>query len=481
MIERRKFLLQSTAAGLFAVTGADAASPRAALATLGDDIAAKVRRLASGREISLRLLLPTGCAANVRPVVEAFGKATGITVLLDEVPVDEINPRMLLDTLSGSRSFDLALPATFGIPDLVEAGVLVNLDGYAARHQPSGYQDNALFTIGDYYKGELYGYQTDGDAYLMFYNRDWLDAADEAKRFADRHGESLRIPRSWQELDRMMAFFHRPDEDRFGGALFRTPNYIVWEFWVRFHAKGIWPFDAEMEPRIDGEGAMEAASELIEASRHLYPQAGENGLFDNWKAFAKGNIFCNIGWGGTQKFLNGPQSQVRGRLAFSPTPGGEFGDEIVPVPYFNWGWNYTVSKLSTEPEIAYLFALFACGPEMSTRAVAEAGGFFDPFRDEHYTAPRVVDSYSQDFLTAHRESMAHSIPDLYLKGQGEYFDALREGLMMAKRGEATVAEALRRTARQWRQTTRRMGRRGQIEQWNYLRSRYPERLRRHLR
>ncbi len=114
-------------------------------------------------------------------------------------------------------------------------------------------------------------------------------------------------------------------------------------------------------------------------------------------------------------------------------------------------------------------------------AAVEAGSFFDPFRDEHYTAPRVVESYTQDFLTAHRESMAHSIPDLYLKGQGEYFDALREGLMMASRGEATVAEALRRTARQWRQTTRSMGRRGQIDQWNYLRSLYPERLRYHLR
>ena len=30
----------------------------------------------------------------------------------------------------------------------------------------------------------------------------------------------------------------------------------------------------------------------------------ELGLFENWERFSKGDIYCNIGWGGSQKYFN---------------------------------------------------------------------------------------------------------------------------------------------------------------------------------
>lgn len=450
------------------------------LAQLHDEVAAHAARLAAGRDIALTLLLPRGSLANVEAVGRAFAEATGVRLAYMEVPVDDINTRMMIDFMSGSRAFDLALPATFGLPDLIEAGVLLRLDDFADRFQPADLQRASLYAIGDYYKDALYGYQTDGDTYLMFYNRPWLENPEENKRFADRHGYELKIPDTWAELDAMMAHFHRPDDGRYGGALFRTPTYMAWEFWVRFHAKGFWPFDDEMEPHIGNEAGVAALEELIAASRHLYPDAGHNGLFENFEAFAKGNIFCNIGWGGTQKYLAGPTSNLRDKLAFGPTPGGVIEGELLQTPYFNWGWNYTVSSATAEPELAYLFALFAISPEMSTRAVRERDGYFDPFRVEHYADPTVLETYSPTFLAAHRESLTRSIPDLYLKGQGEYFSALRENIRLANAGDITAKKALMTTTKQWRQITRRMGRRGQIEQWHYLRTQYPSSVRRRL-
>ena len=93
------------------------------------------------------------------------------------------------------------------------------------------FQNDALFATGDYYKGSLFGYQTDGDTYLMFYHKDWLENADEHKAFADKHGYELKVPDTWEELDAMMAYFHRPDKGKYGGALFRTQYFIAWEWW----------------------------------------------------------------------------------------------------------------------------------------------------------------------------------------------------------------------------------------------------------
>ena len=40
-----------------------------------------------------------------------------------------------------------------------------------SSYEPADFQKDVLYTIGDYYKGSLYGYETDGDTYLMFYNK----------------------------------------------------------------------------------------------------------------------------------------------------------------------------------------------------------------------------------------------------------------------------------------------------------------------
>ena len=129
--------------------------------------------------------------------------------------------------------------------------------------------------------------------------------------------------------------------------------------------------------------------------------------------------------------------------------------------------------MSKEPEIAYLFTLYACSPAMSTVAVRDPGGYFDPFRGAHYKDAEIESTYTRDFLDAHEDSMRNSIPDLYLKGQGEYFDQLRVNLTAADVVEKTPKKALHDTARAWKSITRLMGKRSQGVQWAFLKSMYP--------
>lgn len=483
---RRRFL-QSAALGATAVVIAPSfvMSPRRAHGATLDNVhteaAKKAKELAAGRNVSLKILQPSGSLGNVKPVADVFTAQTGITVEYLEVPLGEITQKILLESVAKTGAFDLALPATFGIPDLAESGILVNLDKYAVKYEPEGFQDDALFSTGDYYKGSLYGYQTDGDTYVMFYNKEWLENSDENKSFSDKHGYDLKVPDTWEELDAMMAHFHRPDQGMFGGALYRTQYFLAWEWWVRFHAKGYFPLDDDLNPQINNDAGVKALEEMVAASKYLYPGARTNGLFENFEAFGQGDKFCNIGWGGTQKFLNSDKSSIKGKMAYGPTPGGIVDGKLLKTPYFNWGWNYVVSSVSPEPEIAYLFTLFACSPVMSTVAVRDPGGYFDPFRGAHYEDPEIIKTYTPEFLAVHKASMEGSIPDLYLKGQGEYFDELRVNLGAADAGSKTPKEALDDTARSWQRITRRMGRRSQGVQWAFLKSIYPASIRDRLK
>ena len=445
------------------------------------EVAARARALDTGRTAPLRLLLPEGCRANLEPLVRAFGELAGVAVELVEAPVDDIGARLVLDAIGGTADYDLALPATFSLPDLVAADAIVPLSAFARRHEPEGFRGGILYGVGDRFDDTLYGFQTDGDAYLMFYHRDLLESPEERSRYADRFGVALEVPLTWAELDRQMAFFHRPEAGLHGGLLFRTTGYLAWEWWVRFHAKGVWPLSATLEPQIDSDAGVAALEEMIRASASLVPASASLGLFENWERFARGDVYCNIGWGGTQKHLHRPGSAMRGRLAHGPTPGGVVDGELLLTPYFNWGWNYVVTAGCPTAELAYLFALFAATPAMSTLSVSRPDGFFDPFRPEHYRDPRIREAYGDAFLTAHEASLRKAVPDLYLANHGEYFHTLGTWLDRAIAGRIGPADALRNVARAWDALVPRPARERQAERWLALREKYPEAVSRHMR
>ena len=463
-------------AGLATIAALPAAGHASGIGSLHEEVATRVKEITAGKGSMLRLLLPNGSGDNLKPIIAAFQSATGVKVTAIEAEVDDINTELSLDALRGSGNYDVALPATFGLPDLVDSGAILPLTKYAQRYEPKGFRDGILFGVGDSFDGETYGFQADGDTYLMFYNKAMLEDDDEKSRYEDTFGVSLSIPDTWQELDRQMGYFNRPDQDRWGGLLFRSPGYLAWEWWVRFHAKGFWPLSATMEPQIASDAGIEALEELIRAGENLHPDAYRLGLFDNWERYSKGDIYCNIGWGGSQKYFNGPKSKVRNRLAYGPTPGGMVRGQLLTVPYFNWGWNYVVTTSGSDPELGYLFALYASSPEMSTIAVRQSGGYFDPIRPEHYEDAGIVEAYSRDFLDVHRASLKNSIPDLYLKDQGEYLRTLGTGLNDAVAGRLDPKLALERVAQRWSLITSRAGKNQQRHRWAQLREKYPDHI-----
>lgn len=480
---RRRFL-KNTAVGAAALTVAPyipgalakTRSPEFSLASVDVDAAKRAKMLADGKNITLTIMQPSGSLGNIKPVAERWTKATGIKIAYNEVPLEQINQKVMLDAVTKRRTFDLALPATFGIPDLASSGILADLRRYEEKYQPAGYMSDVLYPIGNYYQGRPYGYLTDGDVYLMFYLKDWLDDPEEQKKFEDQYGYKLGVPKTWEQLDQMMKFFYRPHKNMYGGALFRTRFFIAWEFWVRFQAKGYYPFDADMHPQINNDAGVKALEELTEASKYLYPGARSNGLFENFQAFGAGGKFCDIGWGGTQKYLNSDKSSVRGKLAYGPMPGGYVGHKFLNTSYFNWGWDWVVSTLSPHQEICYLYALYADSPKESTIAIRDQNGYFDPFRKSQYSDPWIQKTYTKAFLKVQEAGLMDAMPDLYLRGHGEYFDALRDNVQAADTKEKTPKKALDDTAAKWEQITERLGRKDQVDTWTFLRAHYPSDL-----
>ena len=421
----------------------------------------------------LRLLYPKGSLGNLQPVVDAFSASSGMTVQLTEASLDNIASQLILSQKLGTQPYDVILPPTFAIPDLVEADAIIDLTDMAQEYEPEELFTEALYRKGDFHKERLYGYQADGDVYLMFYNMSFLEH-DQAQRYEDHFGQAFQTPMTWQELDQQMIFFNEPQQQRFGGNLYRNRNYIAWEFWLRMHAKGRLPMADDMTPMINSTQAKEALEDMIRCQNCLPPDIYKQGLFENFKSFAEGNKFCNIGWGGTQKYLQDNNSPIKDSLKFSPALGGEIHGQRFLLPFFNWGWNYVVGKQTQDPLAAYLFCLFASTPEISTASVSQADGYFDPHRSEHFESEDITQVYGNDFLVAQKNSLLNCIPDFYLRGQGRYLNALKEAVYTACLKQVSVEYALNKVAEKWQGITLELGLNEQQLQWRYLRELYPD-------
>jgi multiple sugar transport system substrate-binding protein len=482
-LPRRAVLTGLGAAGMTMAQGAFAAGgvPVGASNEVHHQIAQTAKTQFAKTTQELSILFPRGAGANLRPVVQAFQQMTGIKGNMIEVDIDMVSSDLMLDAMVGGGRYDIALPATFALPDLMAAQAIVPMDKWHSRFANFRESRQPLYEIGDTYQGQRYGFQTDGDSYLLFLNANFLNDPTHQKRYEDQTGTSLSAPKTWEELDQQMAFFHAADGSRFGGNLFRIPGYQTWEWWLRFHAKGLWPFAEDMGAQISGQAGISTLEDMIRASEYLPPSAFQEGVFGNADRFAKGDIYCTLGWGGSQKRLNAPTSPMRGQMAFVQPPGAVIEGQAVSAAHFNWGWSYVISASSQCQALGYLFSLFATTPAISTLAVRQVEGFFDPFLAEHYNDAGIIKAYSKPFLRAQRAGLEQAIPDLYMRGQTLYLQALGSNIDLALNGMVTPEAALKQAAREWELITTRIGRDAQIDSWHHLKTQYPPLYQTHLK
>lgn len=428
------------------------------------------------RNTLLRILYPQGCLANLQPVINQFEQLSGVKTELIEAGFATISNTMMKTSVLGkaSDSYDIAIPGTFSIPDLVEAGVLANLNPLVKKFgNPSGEQ--SLYRQGDDYLGSLYGMQSSGDTYLLFLRKSWLENTDNQKRYEDTYGYKLAVPRHWQELDQQMEFFTDPDKGTYGGCMFRSEEYLHWEYWVRLHGQGSYPFDRAMEPLINSDAGIAALKQMKETTPFLHPSVKTSGPYENFSIFAEGNSYANLSWGGGQKFFNSPNSKIKDDLIVTQLPGVNLSGGIT-IPYFNWGWSYVLAANSQNKELAFLFMLLATSPEVSAEGIADRNGFFDPFLEQHFDYEPLESVYGRPYLDALETGLANAMPDLYISGYTQYFAALRSGLFASIYQNVPGKLSLDAVATKWRETTESYGIDSQISQWLQLQSKYPEAL-----
>ena len=73
--------------------------------------------------------------------------------------------------------------------------------------------------------GKYWAIPLEGDATGWAYRKDWFEDPKEKAAFKEKYGYDLGVPKTWKQLRDIAEFFHRPDEKRYGIAIYTDNSY----------------------------------------------------------------------------------------------------------------------------------------------------------------------------------------------------------------------------------------------------------------
>lgn len=390
-------------------------------------------------------------------------RRTGVMITARVIP-----QQPALKNLQLNPDIDLTVARTHEFPDLIDKRLVEDLTPLLKRFNFTlpGDLGNGFIRprLQGNFDDRVVAIPADGDVAIMFLRRDLLESKTEGAAFRKAYGRELEIPRTWQDYDDLVKFFHRPEQGLYGTAEERDPDG-GWMFWLpRYFSQGL-PyrtlFDASMRPLINSPAGIAATESYVRTVRYSTPAITDDGKDYSYvlPQFMQGKAFATINTIAGAKLFNGEHSPVKGKFIAVPLPGTLHGTTLSRTSLPIYGNNLVVSSHGKQRMLAFLFAMWLTDPDNALRTVGVAGGHADPYRWPQLADPRIRDLYTPEALEVFSREWAIALPPgTGVPGDGDYLAALDKQLSLAAKGQISAALAMKQTAAEWDRITDKRGR-----------------------
>ncbi|MGR3436677.1 MAG: ABC transporter substrate-binding protein [Shimia sp.] len=425
---------------------------------------------------------------------EEFTAATGAEIVVNEVPFAEIFQKLLTDWATGTNSIDVGVFASGWGVELVNAGLVENLEPYIAEDAALNVDDIAPYfrEFNQKIGGDTHLITLDGDFQMLYYRKDVLDAA------------GLEPPRTWPEYLEVAAAVHGQDmngdgEADYGSCIFKKRNaqsyFAIGSVAASYNqtqgtGEGFW-FDQEtMEPRVNNAGWREALRVYKATGEYGPPEELNHDIGDTRALVTSGRCALAIDWGdiGPLSIDDGGEA-IRDKMYAVIMPGsrevvdpetGELtqctdalcphavdGINYAPFAAFG-GWSGAIAA-SADDEVkqaAYAFLSYMNQAEQSNVDVTMGWTGYNPYRNSQlddtslWVEAGFSEAYAENYLGAIKESLNHPnmASDMRIPGAQQYTAVvLDRELARFLAGEIDADQALENIEEGWTEITEDFG------------------------
>lgn len=205
-------------------------------------------------------------ADGLQDLAKGFTEKTGIAVTVRQIPWSNYQDQVFLDFGNAQTGFDIVVGDSQWIGRGATKGLYLDLsDWLPTAVDLKAIHPKALRYLCEYPagSGKYFAAPCETDAVGFAYRKDWFSDPAEQAAFKAKHGRDLAVPATWDEFRDLAAFFHRPDQQRYGCVLLTGRGYdsivmgyqnLLWAF------GGSWgdPATFAVDGHINGPGAVTA-------------------------------------------------------------------------------------------------------------------------------------------------------------------------------------------------------------------------------
>lgn len=466
-------------------------------AGVSDRAVAGVKQLVASGAIpagaTLKLLHVAGSKNNFEPFFADWQAKTGTKVEVVTLGGEpDVYTKAFAEATAKTGAFDIITIFSTWKGDAIESGLAKDLEDYYRKYDPIGPPEVApIEPLGSYttmYKGRHYAVDLDADVFTLTYRKDLLENPDYASQFKSKFGYDLKVPDTWEEVKDVSKFFTELDlkasdgEKVYGGYFYADPGWAAFTTWFCiFVSKGGILFSpTDMKAMVNTQEGVDATQVMADLVPYMHPDALSMDWASLYKRYSEGKAVLTMAWPSLIKWAQDPStSKIIGKSGSALAPGAKItvgGKQILLKAANNpVNWIGIVSNYSKYPELGYLFWQWVVSPVIGAESVSRVG-IMDIFRECWFRPPyrdTFEKAYTPQFLDVFADCVAHSFPDLMIKGSSEYLDKLTKNINAACVKAKTAKAAMDDTVKDWEAVTDRLGRDAQLEAWKSFIPLYP--------
>lgn len=298
-------------------------------------------------------------AYNLREMAHLYTRETGVNVNVTIYSYDELYE--ILGNMRKNAAFDVIRMDVTWLSFFAKR-ILMPLEQIdsGVREDFNGFLEGAREPYSTF-DGVLYALPSSPSAQMLFYRSDLFSNAMCRRMFQERYGVELAVPKTFDEYNRIAAFFTRalnPDSPvRYGSTLTLGSTAVACsEYLARLFA--LQPHLYGEDGRVDlrAEKSVRALEQLLEIRPYTDPE------YCVWwrntaNVFAKGDTAMAILYNHYASPLVGHESKIREHIGYAMIPGGN--------PLLGGGC-IGVSRFTLQPELALNFIRWFCSEPVSS-------------------------------------------------------------------------------------------------------------------
>jgi multiple sugar transport system substrate-binding protein len=270
----------------------------------------------------------------LQELVNIYTAETGVTITVQTTPWPDFQTKTFAEFNAKGDAFDMVVGDSQWTGAGSTGGHYVDLTDFYGKHKVL--DSMAPATVKAYAEypgnsGKYWSIPLEGDAAGWAYRKDWFEDPKEMEAFKAKYGYDLAVPKTYKELRDIAEFFYRPDEKRYGIAIYTDNSYDAMLMGIE---STIFSYGGELGDystyKVDGILNSPQNAEAVEMYKQLYgftpPNWGKTFFQESNQAITENLAAMSLNFFAFFPALankaSNPNADVTGYFANPAGPGG---------------------------------------------------------------------------------------------------------------------------------------------------------------